>query len=95
MSRWEPHLDLMRLLEALADEIAAATDYDVRQACSEGRCTAAMVQEVRELIGTVSGDLEAPGIDADVDPQHKRVELERSVHPGNGTESGRTCHRRH
>jgi len=35
MSRWEPHIDLMRLLEALATEIVAATDLEVLQACAE------------------------------------------------------------
>jgi len=35
MSRWEPHLDLMRLLEALGSEMVATTELDVRQACAE------------------------------------------------------------
>jgi hypothetical protein len=91
MTRWEPHLDLMRLLEALANEIAATTDYEVHQACSEGLCTAAVAQEVRQLIGAVSGDPAAPGRDA----QDERIDLERSAHPGNGAEPGRTCHRPH
>jgi hypothetical protein len=41
MSRWEPHIDLMRLLEALANEIVAATELEVRQACAECRSTMA------------------------------------------------------
>jgi hypothetical protein len=91
MTQWEPHLDLMRLLEALANEIAATTDHEVHRACSEGLCTAAVAQEVRELIGAVSGDPAAPGMD----PQDERIDLERSAHPGNGAEPGRTCHRPH
>jgi hypothetical protein len=35
MSRWEPHIDLMRLLEALGNEIVTATELEVRQACAE------------------------------------------------------------
>jgi hypothetical protein len=35
MSCWEPHIDLMRLLEALGGEIIAATELEVRQACTE------------------------------------------------------------
>jgi hypothetical protein len=43
MSCWEPHIDLMRLLEALGREIIAATELEVRQACTEekGRSIAA------------------------------------------------------
>jgi hypothetical protein len=35
MSCWEPHIDLMQLLEALGREIIAATELEVRQACTE------------------------------------------------------------
>jgi hypothetical protein len=43
MSCWEPHIDLMRLLEALGREVIAATELEVRQACAEekGRSIAA------------------------------------------------------
>jgi hypothetical protein len=43
MSCWEPHIDLMRLLEALGREIIAATELEVLQACTEekGRSIAA------------------------------------------------------
>jgi hypothetical protein len=35
MTCWKPHIDLMRLLEALGREIIAATELEVRQACSK------------------------------------------------------------
>src|SRR5258708_39495134 len=35
MSCWEPHIDLMRLLEALTNEIVSTTEQEVRQACAE------------------------------------------------------------
>jgi hypothetical protein len=43
MSCWEPHIDLMRLLEALGREIIAASELEIRQACTEekGRSIAA------------------------------------------------------
>jgi hypothetical protein len=41
MSRWDPHIDLMRLLEALGNEVVAATELEVRQACAEYRSTMA------------------------------------------------------
>ncbi len=41
MSRWDPHIDLMRLLEALGNEVVAATELEVRQACTEYRSTMA------------------------------------------------------
>jgi hypothetical protein len=95
MSRWEPHLDLMRVLEALANEIAITTDSEVHQACNEGRCMAAVAQQVRELIGAVSGDPGALGIDADVDPRNERIDRESSALRGNAAEPGRTCYRPH
>jgi hypothetical protein len=74
---WEPHLELMRLLDALADEIAATTDGEVRRVCDESSSTTAAAREVRELIGAVSGD---PGIDADVDQTeaHRARKLDSS-----------------
>ena len=36
MSRWEPDIDLMRLLEALGSEVVATTELEVREACTEG-----------------------------------------------------------
>jgi hypothetical protein len=92
MSRWEPHLELMRLLDALANEIAATTDDEVHRVYEEDWCSRTAAREVRELIGAVSGD---SGIDADVDPTEARVELESSTHQGNIAEPGRTCHRQH
>ena len=35
MSRWEPQVDLMRLLEALGNEIVSTTELEVRRACAE------------------------------------------------------------
>jgi hypothetical protein len=37
MSCRDPHIDLMRLLEALGREIIAATELEIRQACTEER----------------------------------------------------------
>jgi hypothetical protein len=34
MSRWDPHIDLMRLLEAFGNEVVAMTQLEVRQACA-------------------------------------------------------------
>jgi hypothetical protein len=61
MSRWEPHIDLMRLLESLGNEIAAATEQEVRAACvGGGWSVGGSVKEVRELIGAVNGDQGEP-----------------------------------
>jgi hypothetical protein len=96
MSRWEPHLDLMRLLDALANEIAATTDYEVRRMCDEGWCTAATAKEVRELISAVSGDPSESGIDADIDLHEGLIEVESPGHHGSVAEpGGRPCHRPH
>ena len=57
MNRWEPHIDLARLLEALGQEVVAATEQEVREACVEdGRSIRTAAREVRRLIGAVIGD---------------------------------------
>ena len=64
MSRWEPHIDLTRLLEALANEIVATTAQEVRQTCTEGRWSAGRsVKEMWELIDAVNGEPGEPEID--------------------------------
>ena len=46
MSGWEPHIDLMRLLEALGNEIVSTTEQEVRQACAEDGCAIAMTAKL-------------------------------------------------
>jgi hypothetical protein len=46
MSGWEPHIDLMRLLEALGNEIVSTTEQDVRRACVEDGCGMAMTAKL-------------------------------------------------
>jgi hypothetical protein len=57
MTNWLPLIDLVRLLEALDEEIIAATDREIHQACAEGghsvRTTA---NETRKVIGAATGD---------------------------------------
>jgi hypothetical protein len=61
MKSWKPHIDLARLLEALSDEIVAATEEDVRRACLEdGRSIAVAANEVRRMIGAVTDDSSDP-----------------------------------
>ena len=55
MSRWRPQADLDRLLDALAAELMAASDDDVRRA-SGPRGVAAAADEVRRVIDGVLGD---------------------------------------
>ena len=47
MSRWEPHIDLMRLLEALGNEIVSMTEQDVREACAGEGWSMAMTARLR------------------------------------------------
>jgi hypothetical protein len=50
VTRWQPDLELTRLLEALAEDIIAATDEEVRR--MHGRTIASTAREVRLFIGT-------------------------------------------
>jgi hypothetical protein len=47
MSRWEPHIDLMRLLEALGNEIVSTTELEVRRACAEDGWSMARTAELK------------------------------------------------
>ncbi|WP_027584842.1 hypothetical protein [Bradyrhizobium sp. Ai1a-2] len=58
MTRWHPSLDLARLLEALSEEILAATDEEVRQTSGlQGWKIANTALKVRGLIRTAGGDV--------------------------------------
>ena len=51
MTSWHPHMDLARLLEALAEEIVAATEQEVRVACGQdGRSVRATARDVSRMI---------------------------------------------
>jgi hypothetical protein len=63
MTRWDPQIDLARLLEALAREILAASDDDVRNGTAES-VVRASGDEVRRVIHAGLGDaVEAGDVD--------------------------------
>jgi hypothetical protein len=91
MSRWEPHIDLMRLLEALSTELAATTEAEVLQAGAEARSPLAdAAREVRELIGD-PGEAE---VLQSIDRREGGVERENLRHHRSVTERG-CCGRQH
>jgi hypothetical protein len=58
VTRWHPRLDLARLIEALSEEILAATDEEVRASAGPGRKLASAAREVRLLIRTACADVD-------------------------------------
>jgi hypothetical protein len=65
MTRWDPQIDLTRLLEALAREILAAGDDDVRHGTLAESVVRASADEVRRVIDAVFDDgVEAGDVDA-------------------------------
>ncbi|MBR0866939.1 hypothetical protein ACVI1J_010322 [Bradyrhizobium diazoefficiens] len=59
MTRWDPSLDLACLLEALSEEILAATDEEVRETSGlQGWTIANTALEVRSLIRTARANVE-------------------------------------
>jgi len=54
VTRWHPCLELDRLLEALSEDIIAATDEEVRQ--MHGRAIASTAREVKLLIKAARSD---------------------------------------
>jgi hypothetical protein len=93
MSRWEPHIDLMRLLEALSTELAVTTETEVLQAGVEARWPLAeAAREVRELIGALNGDPGEAEVLQSIDRTEGGVERENLRHHRSVTERGnRTC----
>jgi hypothetical protein len=50
VTRWHPHFDLVHLIEALSEEILAATDEEVRASGGYRRTTGSAAREVKLLI---------------------------------------------
>ena len=48
MTRWHPRLELARLLQALSDDIIAATDEELREI--QGRDLAGTARQIRRLV---------------------------------------------
>jgi hypothetical protein len=69
MTRWDPQVDLSRLLDALAREILAASDDDVRGLTLAASVVRASADEVRRVIDAVLGDGAEAG-DPDARPPH-------------------------
>jgi hypothetical protein len=63
MTRWQPEIDLDRLLEALSADILAASDEEVRQAASPGGSLVAVAAgAIRQVIVEAMGDGDGPGL---------------------------------
>jgi hypothetical protein len=57
MTKWKPHTDLARLLEALSREIMATSEDDVRGVCAaDERSMEAAANRVRDLVAAAMGD---------------------------------------
>jgi hypothetical protein len=62
MKHWRPHLDLARLLTALADEILAASGQEMRDlSARSGRPLAGAAREVRRLIAAATDEPDRRG----------------------------------
>jgi len=76
MTRWQPHIDLARLLGALDREIRAASDEEVRKAsANDRRAMRATADKVRRLIADVADTPDGEG-----DPEAGLPPLERREH---------------
>ncbi len=102
MSRWEPHIDLMRLLEALGNEIVSATEEEVRQACAWDGWSIAMTaklrcKEVRELIDAASGEPDEPEVEVDKGDIELGTSrrLQSVAERGSRTGHKQPCHKQH
>jgi hypothetical protein len=77
VTRWQPNLDLARLIEALSKEILAATDDEVRASAGPGRKLASAAREVRWLIKAACADVDEDldrNLNGGWDPDDDRIE---------------------
>jgi hypothetical protein len=96
VSGWDPDIDLVLLLNALGEEIAATAEGEVVRACDDTRQSPAeAASEVRELISAVTGD----PAETDIDPfdpdgglKKSRIELDGSRPHGIIAERGGRTH---
>jgi hypothetical protein len=58
VTHWQPRLDLARLIEALSQEILAATDDEVRASTLHGRKIASTAREVILVIKAACAEVE-------------------------------------
>jgi len=57
MKRWRPHVDLVRLSRALAREILAASELEVREiAARSGHSLAGAARDVRRLFAAATNE---------------------------------------
>ncbi|MCK1724974.1 hypothetical protein [Bradyrhizobium sp. 142] len=85
MTRWDPGLDLDRLLEALGKEILVATDEEVWQTSGlQGWNVAGAAIEVRALISAARAD-----VDGKVHRNFDQNRNEESGEPGAGPRPAR------
>jgi len=62
MKDWRPHIDLARLSTALAEEILAADEQEVREvAARSGHSLTGVARDVRELIAGASDEPDKRG----------------------------------
>ncbi len=79
MTHWDPQIDLARLLEALAREILATSDDDVRRGSLAAESVIrASADEVRRLIDAALDDGAETG---DVDTSLPRIAFLREQRP--------------
>jgi hypothetical protein len=83
VTHWHPRLDLARLLDALAEEILAATDEEVRAAAAQGRKIASAAREVRLLVRTACADVDED-LDRNLNNKRQEDDLNEVLEPGAG-----------
>ena len=99
MTRWQPRLDLARLIDALSQEILAATDAEVRASTLHGRKIASTAREVRQLIQAVCAGAEDKELDEAALRELIKDLDDELAEPGTGPQPGGarrpTHHQRH
>ncbi len=87
MTRWHPSLDLAHLLEALSNEILAATDAEVRETSGlQGWTIANTALEVREVIKASHWDVNG-SLDRNLGPNEGLSEPGARLRPTRGGRS--------
>jgi len=83
VTRWHPHFDLVHLIEALSEEILAATDEEVRASGGYRRTIAGAAREVKLLIESACAEVDED-LGTDLNKGREKDPDEDLIEPGAG-----------
>jgi len=83
VTRWHPPFDLLHLIEALSEEILAATDEEVRVSAGHRRTIASAAREVKLLVESACAEADEV-LERNLNESRARGPDDDLIEPGTG-----------